>query len=324
MKYIKIAFALVVAAALFSCEKTEVFNGTAKVGFKSEETRVTFANFCEQIPVLFEGTSNVWPITLNVEVVPYDGKYAAVEDKDFLITSYTLNFGMPADYNDSLAVNPDYKTVIEDYIEVNYPNRSDEVELRFKLKISSVTEGVTIDPEKSETLVIAAISDASRLSADDYVMGGESYTKEDNSLTAAGAANYEKVTVKGTSTTLTVTKMFGEAKAKFKFEMAEDGMYVNIPLGMENSYSVTETEKDEEDNDVKVKYNIGLGIVDASLQLKDLASVKASYDENYNAFVFDSEVTGNYLTLVKYDENGEFVSFYKDTYFVKGLTLKRK
>lgn len=314
---------MVVATVLFSsCEKTEVFNGTAKVGFKSEETRVTFANFCEQIPVLFEGTSNVWPITLNVEVVPYDGKYAAVEDKDFLITSHTLHFGMPAGYNDSVAVNPGYKTLIEDYIEVNYPNRKEAVELRFKLKITSVTEGVTIDPEKSETLVIAAISDASRLSGD-YIMGGQSYTKEESSLTAAGAANYQ-VTVKGTSTTLTVSKMFGEAKARFKFEMAEDGMYVNMPLGLDNSFSVTETEQDTEGNDVKVKYNVALSLVDANLQIKDLASVKATYDEEYNAFVFESDVTDNYLTLVKYDENGEFVSFYKDTYFVKGLTFNKK
>ena len=70
MRYFKIVLVILSVMFLFSaCEHTQTFDGTVSIGFESDTVRFNYANTFENIPIQFEGNSNVWPISVSVEVV---------------------------------------------------------------------------------------------------------------------------------------------------------------------------------------------------------------------------------------------------------------
>ena len=67
MKYLKIVLTVMaVSLAISSCTKTPAFEGQATVGFESEFISNNYGSDIIYIPVVFQGTSNVFPIALDI------------------------------------------------------------------------------------------------------------------------------------------------------------------------------------------------------------------------------------------------------------------
>ena len=142
MKYLKIVLTVMaVSLAISSCTKTPAFEGQATVGFESEFISNNYGSDIIYIPVVFQGTSNVFPIALDIEIVAepeYDGDgYPAVEDVDYYLTSTDLSFARPEDYEE--LVDENGSVTITKNLEVRYPDATkDELQLPVNLVCRSL------------------------------------------------------------------------------------------------------------------------------------------------------------------------------------------
>lgn len=184
MKYIKLFLILLTVSLVFSCQQTQVYEGTATLGFDYDTVSFSFPNSengVNSVPITFTGSSNLWPIHATIEVVAdYDGDgFAAVEDEDYRITSKDVFFGEPDDYADSVAVDPDYMTSITKTVEFTYPDSSrlKHEEIRVKLRIATWSHSDEIQPSQQEVVVKTSIPDIDRLIGI-YDAVGELYTMQ--------------------------------------------------------------------------------------------------------------------------------------------------
>lgn len=319
MKYLRIALVFLASALLFSCEKDVEFNGKAKIGFQSDTIRLDFANKYSQIPIVFEGTSNVWPLTVTVEVdAQYDGEgYPAIEDVDYYITSKEVFFGRPTDedYNDG-----DQVTITKG-VEVTYPIK-DKDEYRIKLKITSASSD-KIEISRAEAVVVAAKPDIDRLLGE-YTLTGDSYKVEisgsDTTFVSQNKKDSYTVKVSKSDGRLKVEGMFtsesdmqaGKNVTAFYLNMAEEGRNLTIPLGFENSNYMD-----------GYKFYTGLSVI--STDNKQLTGpVSASYDSTFSTIYFDNDVTSNLLTFNIYNSQGEMQGFYNRNRFLMNVTMVKK
>lgn len=319
MKYLRIALVFLASALLFSCNKDVEFNGKAKIGFQSDTIKLGFANTYNQIPIVFEGTSNVWPLSVTVEVdAQYDGDgYAAVEDVDYYITSKEVFFGRPTDdeYEDG-----DQVTLTKG-LEITYPLK-DKDEYRIKLKITSASSD-KIEISRAEAVVVAAKPDIDRL-VGEYTLTGDAYKVEisgsDTTYVSQNKQETYNVRVSKADSRLKVEGMFtsesdmqaGKYVTAFYIEFAEEGKNLIIPLGFEN-------------NNYMDDYGIYTGLTVVTLDNKFLdGPVSATYDSTYSTIFFDNDITDNLFTYRIYNSQGDIQAFYNKNRFLKNVKMVRK
>lgn len=319
MKYLRIALVFLASALLFSCEKDVEFNGKAKIGFQSDTIRLGFANKYSQIPIVFEGTSNVWPLTVTVEVdAQYDGEgYPAAEDVDYYITSKEVFFGRPTDENYK---DGDQVTLTKG-VEITYPLK-DRDEYRIKLKITSATSD-KIEISRAEAVVIAAKPDIDRL-VGEYTLTGDAYKVEisgsDTTYVSQNKQETYNVRVSKADSRLKVEGMFtseadmqaGKYVTAFYIEFAEEGKNLIIPLGFENNNYMED-----------YKFYTGLTVVSLENEFLD-GPVSATYDTTYSTIFFDSDITDNLFTYRIYNSQGDLQAFYNKNRFLKNVKMVRK
>ena len=160
MKLTKIfAIALASVVAFSACQQKPVTaTGDASVGFSSETLQYGLGSEYIQIPVVTTGETSVYPIKVTVDVVAYNGDFAAVEDVDYLITSKTL-------YVASAESKPN--------LEVKILNPEDADELRFALEIKEQTNAQSVSVKN--TTVICKKSDLDRLCGKWSAKGVDTY-----------------------------------------------------------------------------------------------------------------------------------------------------
>lgn len=334
MKYIKLAVFLLAACLVASCDKTPTFEGGASIGFESDTIRFTYGNFTNNIPLVFNGESNIFPISVKLELASdYDGDgYNAIPDVDYIITSTDMFFGRPEDYDKTL--EEEGNVTISKNIEVSYP--SDTIpEIRFKLRISEISVD-EVDGLGDEIVVIVAQSDLQRLSGN-YVISGDLYNMSvnggDTTFVSAGRqASYDIVIepnadntalkVRGlfnteqdwlSDTTLTNTRI---TSFSIKAEQVEVGEYekerwnLSLPLGYENNnYSY-----------VSRKYT-GFTIVTEDNQLIE-GPISVTYDSNYVPY-FDHAFHDNLITFRYFNSAAEFEGYYGFNTFLKNAVLTK-
>lgn len=319
MKYLRIALVFLASALLFSCNKDVEFNGKAKIGFQSDTIKLGFANTYSQIPIVFEGTSNVWPLTVTVEVdSQYDGEgYPAAEDVDYYITSKEVFFGRPTDENYK---DGDQVTLTKG-VEITYPLK-DRDEYRIKLKITSATSD-KIEISRAEAVVIAAKPDIDRL-VGEYTLTGDAYKVEisgsDTTYVSQNKQETYNVRVSKADSRLKVEGMFtsesdmqaGKYVTAFYIEFAEEGKNLIIPLGFENNNYMED-----------YKFYTGLTVVSLENEFLD-GPVSATYDTTYSTIFFDSDITDNLFTYRIYNSQGDLQAFYNKNRFLKNVKMVRK
>ena len=333
MKYLKIVLiVLAVSLALSSCDKTPAFEGQATVGFKSDTLNFSYGSDIYDIPVVFEGTSNVFPIVLDIEIAPdYDGdrdEYLAVEDKDYYLTSTDLSFGRPDDYDELIEENT-YVTITKN-LEVRYPETNKD-ELRFKLRINSVSvEGVQITTDECVVIISKPVAD--RL-AGTYTITGELFERISHEETVPGSDGKDSTivvfdeyrslgnasyTVELLTETngVSVNNLFSTESqiekgefTSFTLYLSDEPRTLSMPLGPENSAYLWQM-------------NVGIQVVDDSDNFVE-GPVNAYYDSNYSSIVFDDIVTDNYLTFAMYSGAGNFISYYREDTFLKVASFTR-
>lgn len=319
MKYLRIALVFLASALLFSCNKDVEFNGKAKIGFQSDTIKLGFANTYNQIPIVFEGTSNVWPLSVTVEVdAQYDGDgYAAVEDVDYYITSKEVFFGRPTDdeYEDG-----DQVTLTKG-LEITYPLK-DKDEYRIKLKITSASSD-KIEISRAEAVVVAAKPDIDRL-VGEYTLTGDAYKVEisGSDTTYVSQNKQESYTVRVSKDTdkLKVEGLFnseedyqnGKNVTAFYLYMSEEGRNISVPLGFANSNFMTE-----------LSTYTGLHVITTDNKFLE-GPVTAKYDSSFSFISFDSEVTSNLLTFTFYNSLGERKSFFNKNRFLMNVKMVKK
>ena len=297
MRYFKIVLVILSVMFLFSaCEHTQTFDGTVSIGFESDTVRFNYANTFENIPIQFEGNSNVWPISVSVEVVSdYDGDgYPAVEDVDFYLTSKEVFFGKPDDYTDTTA------SVYSKNVEVSYPDQTKE-ELRFKLRIVSCSEA-DVEISREEVVVITSIPDINRL-VGTYTISGELYSIDESGETpvfeSLGEASYP-VSVTANGSVLTVKGLFNnnfnpatgtsddEEITSFNFTV-EGNRAMSMQLGIANSTYFASW-----------FYNCGIDVITESGELLE-GPVALSYDSTFSEIFFDQNVRDNMIVFSYYN-----------------------
>lgn len=328
MKYIKLALILIVASVLaISCEpSTPDYTGTASLGFGGDTTRITFSDqYATQIPVVFEGTSNVWPIKVNVEVVSdYNGDgYPAELDKDYMITSLEVFIGEPETYEDSLRLVG--KTTITKYVEVAFPDsiKTMKDELRFKLRIASWSYEDAIDMTSQETIVIASKPAIDRLSGN-YTFTGDLYKMQVNGsdttfVSANAKAEYPVVITAESSSELLVTGLYNSAQdiangaenlTSFRMQLTDEERVIVLPLGFDVR------------NEGVFGMFVGPNFITENNELLE-GSARAYYDDAYTFIAFGSEYTENLFNFVFYNSKGEWQGYYNSGTFVKNARFVR-
>lgn len=319
MKYLRIALVFLASALLFSCNKDVEFNGKAKIGFQSDTIKLGFANTYNQIPIVFEGTSNVWPLSVTVEVdAQYDGDgYTAVEDVDYFITSKELFFGRPSDDNYK---DGDQVTITKG-LEITYPIK-DKDEYRIKLKITSASSD-KIEISRAEAVVIAARPDIDRL-VGEYTLSGDAYKVEisgsDTTYVSQNKQESYTVRVSKDNDRLKVEGLFnseddyqnGKNVTAFYLYMSEEGRNISVPLGFANSNFMTE-----------LSTYTGLHVITTDNKFLE-GPLTAKYDSSFSFISFDSEVTSNLLTFTYYNSLGERKSFFNKNRFLMNVKMVKK
>lgn len=319
MKYLRIALVFLASALLFSCDKDVEFNGKAKIGFQSDTIKLGFANKYSQIPVVFEGTSNVWPLSVTVEVdTQYDGEgYPAVEDVDYYITSKEVFFGRPTDdeYEDGDEVT------LTKGLEINYPLQ-DKDEYRIKLRITSASSD-KIEISRAEAVVIASKPYIDRL-VGTYTLTGDAYQMQvsgtDTTYVSQGKQESYTVNVTKSDNRLKVEGMFnteadlqaGKNVTAFFMEVASDSKTISMPLGFANSNYME-----------GFGTYTGLHVVSEANELL-AGPVSATFDSTYSTIFFSDEVKSNLLTFAFYNADGDFRTFYNQKRFLKNVTMVKK
>ena len=323
MKYLKIVLTVMaVSLAISSCTKTPAFEGQATVGFESEFISNNYGSDIIYIPVVFQGTSNVFPIDLDIEIVAepeYDGDgYPAVEDVDYYLTSTDLSFARPEDYDE--LVDENGSVTITKNLEVRYPDATKD-ELRFKLRINSTSvEGVQITT--SECVVAIAKPDVERL-VGNYVVSGQRYDVEisgsDTTYVAAEEVSYD-VVMEVEGSRLVMRNLFSTES--------------QIANGEGTAIYFTPSETEERTFDVPLNFNNGkfystLGmymcpsLISEDNEILDTV-LKVTYDSTFSGLTFDDTAKNNLLTFVIYNSAGVRNAFFRKDSFLKNITITKK
>lgn len=319
--FVNIFLTIVSVICLFSsCEKTPTFDGNVTIGFENDTVRFAYANTFENIPIVFEGTSNVWPISVKVEVVSeYDGDgYPATEDVDYFLTSKEVFFGKPDNYTDSTGAE-----VITRNIEVNYPDKTKE-ELRFKLRIVSCSED-KVEITQDEVVVITSVSDVERL-VGTYTVTGDLYSIDQSGETpvfnSLGAASFP-VSVTASGSTLTVEGLFSENyNPATGTSTDEDITSFNITVGENRTLSM-QLGMDNAIDFPSWFYYCGIDVVTEAGEILE-GPVTGSYDAAFTTISFDSEVTDNMVTFSFYAKNSPYDHmgwFEYGAFFLKNMKM---
>lgn len=354
MKYIKLFLILLTVSLVFSCQQTQVYEGTATIGFDYDTVSFSFPNSessVNTVPITFTGSSNLWPIHATIEVVAdYDGDgFEAVEDVDYRITSKDVFFGEPSDYADSVAANPGYATSITKNVEFTYPNSSKEEhdEIRVKLRIASYSHSDEIQTSQQEVVVKTSIPDMDRLTGI-YDAVGELYTMQ---LTEVGKDDYGKTVydttfvASGESASFPVrvaTSTTGEALV-VRGLFCEDYDPVNdVNHGdMLSGNFVTQFTVNMESEESKT-LSVTLGTANSSLNMANFyiysphvvtgqdngvtflpGPLTVNYDSTYSTLSFDLG-TDNYFTIWLYSNTTTKVRPYSNGSFIKNLRFEKR
>lgn len=305
-----------------SCEKDVApYAGTAKVGFESDTISVMLGSSYVRIPLVFEGTSNVWPITFHCAVnADFDGEgYPAKEDVDYIVTSYDINMQKPEDYDEQIANGG--KALISGYVEAKFTNKTAQ-ELRFKLDVVDVTAGGQPVPAENglsftnkSAVVKAAIDDRARL-AGNWVITGELYKGTldgEGNLTGfepLSAPTEFPVVVNQSSTKLICKGLFCDWMAHadaFYINVDTDENQISMGMDFNSSYTINISPLPS--------YNTSLVMVKPDCSIVDQKStITAKYYSDYSQFVFEDKALmgDNYLGIMTYDmKTGDETGFRK-------------
>lgn len=319
MKYLNIILVVIASMLLFSsCEKNVSFNGDVEVGFDcdGDTLRVDFSNNYVYIPITLKGSSNVWPLSVDVEVLPeLDTKYPAVEDQDFIITSKQVFFGEPE--KPSTGEDTPSSLSITKSLELYYPVR-DKDEYRFTIKISSASSD-KIKITKDQIVVVAAKDDIDRL-VGKYTATGNLYSRvisgKDTSYVAKGEGRYN-VNVTNVDGRLKVEGLFnkdGETAGKltaFYIDLTNENRGLSLPVGFNNKYYIKD-----------FMFFVGINVITSDNKVLE-GPLTGFYDSTYGQIFFSKEVTDNMVAFFNYNSKGDFMDIYNTNSFLKNLTLKK-
>lgn len=291
MKYTKIFLAALSSLFLLaSCEEPKTLSGDATVGFEAPELEYGLGSEYITVPIVTEGETSIYPIKVTVEVAAYEGDYAAVEDKDFLITSKEI-----------LIASKDSKPGLE----IKLANPDDKDELRFKLVITSQENAQSIG--QKETLVKCAKSELDRVCGS-YLFEG----------TLDGAAVSETWVITNDGSSLIINGAFAAAGGTMKATYDAATRVVTLPLGAANLMGGgTFGSGLGEAYWGPVLFN-----PDAeTLSVK--GNLKGQVSETYDKIVWqDMDGLGFYLALFR--SSGEYTGYvYQGPYFLNDNTLTK-